>query len=121
MNDVFYQLQAIVFGNELSFLTVLKKILVDQFIYSPFVIGVYLVTLQLWRENRWNLWKALGCWNRELCEKRWLPLVVAAWFYWIPMVACLYSMPSDLQFMFFVAACAAWSLVLMFILEPEKA
>jgi hypothetical protein len=121
MNDHFYHFQAVIFGSELTLSIIVKKTLVDQFVYGPLVIINVIMLLQLWRENGWNLGKALKCWDWEFMENRWLPLVVINWCYWIPMIVCLYCMPSDLQFMFFVAASAAWSLILIFILKSEKA
>jgi hypothetical protein len=39
------------------------------------------------------------------------------WLFWIPMVSIIYALPVPLQFLLFVPALAAWSLIMVFIAE----
>ena len=50
-----------------------------------------------------------------------LPLLLPDWGFWIPMVLVIYAFPLALQFLLFVLALAAWSLILVVIAGGEAA
>jgi hypothetical protein len=42
-----------------------------------------------------------------------LPLLLPSWCFWIPMVSIIYALPVPLQFLLFVFALGAWSLIMV--------
>jgi hypothetical protein len=116
----FYWLQGLLFGQGIGPGTVLTKVLVDQFLFSPFMSLPYAVVYFLWlEENRCPV----RTWNRmtwSLIIERSLPLLFPNWAYWIPMTLCLYSLPADLQFPLFLTALAAWSLIFIAIVKQPS-
>jgi len=115
--DSFYRLQALVFGPGTDFATVALKVAVDQALFTPLVGQPYAVLFFLWLEEgrsvrRW--WRRLS-WG--LLFERVFKLALPGWVYWIPMVCCIYAMPSALQFPLFLLCMACWSLVFIAILR----
>jgi hypothetical protein len=95
--DLFYRLQSEWFGSANNLQTIASKMLVDQFIYSPFWAAPSITLTYLWAEHgyRFSAWRHAI--NREfLCVK--LPTVIVSnWLVWVPAVSIIYSMPSELQ------------------------
>jgi len=116
----FYWLQSHLFGDNIAPSTVLIKVAVDQFLFSPFMALPYAILYFLWLEDARaaiRTWKRLS-WT--LMVERCLPILFPNWAYWIPMTLCLYSLPTDLQFPLFLTALAAWSLIFIAIAKPES-
>jgi hypothetical protein len=113
--DGFYVLLAHRVGTGHGVGVVARKILLDAFVFTPFVsIPIFLV-LVLLREASWSparLARGLG-WH--LVPDRVVPVLVPCWIYWIPLQACIYSLPLDLQFPFALTCISAWSLILIFV------
>jgi hypothetical protein len=62
-------------------------------------------------EFNWS--KTVGGLRNGGFAKLYWPLMVTCWAFWIPVLACVYSMPKDMQFVLFICANAAWSLLLV--------
>jgi len=111
--DVFYLLQVSLFGDGNDSATIVKKMLLDQFVYSPSTNLVMLV-LFAWREDRFHP----GTWKRMLSSDflshRYLPLMVASWCVWIPGVLVIYCMPTALQFPVASLILSFWVLIFKF-------
>ena len=93
-----------------------EKVAFDQFVFKP-VWGVLIVLLFLWRQRRFSLAATLPVLRRGFYRARVLPLLVPSWLFWIPMVSIIYALPVPLQFLLFVPALAAWSLIMVFIAD----
>lgn len=123
--DGFYNLLGIIVGQGTDLRTVLIKTLIDMSIFSPFIALPFVAFWFDWRRNGFRLWPALRPIVRE--GPRWwlrrvLPLQIPGWAYWGPMVLLIYALPLGLQFVLWLLAIAAWSLVMVFIsTEPEDA
>lgn len=95
--DLFYRLQVVWFGAGSDFLTITKKVIVDQFVFSllisnPLVVGAFLLcTMGFTRATLRKMFR----W--EFLTERLFPVQVAGWCIWIPGVALIYFMPSLLQ------------------------
>ncbi len=95
--DLFYSLQAHIFGTGVDLSTVVKKTLVDQFLYAAFWVAPTVSLAYLWKDKgfvwkRW--WQGL---DRHLLLHI-IPLVVVSnWLVWLPAVIVIYFMPSALQ------------------------
>jgi len=116
----FYWLQGYLFSTEISPSTVVTKVFVDQFLFSPFIALPPAMLYFLWLEEGCNLRRT---WNRitpRLMVERCLPLIFPNWVYWIPMNFCTYSLPPDLQFPLFLTGLAAWSMIFIFIVQQPS-
>ena len=112
--DLLYQGLGLLFGNDPSAATVAKKLLFDQFLYGP-LVSIPISTLAfVWKDSGFspertrNAFRAQGGFF-----ERYLPLLVTCWGFWAPVLVAVYAMPGDLQFPLFLAAQAAWSLLLL--------
>ena len=95
--DAFYRLQALVFGTEVDLLTIVAKVLVDQFVYCVVWASPITALFYAWREAGFSLkqWK-----GNKTCSELFdmiLIFTVTTWVVWIPGTAIIYSLPSPLQ------------------------
>lgn len=105
--DALYRTQAWMFGDEASFLVVLKKMLFDQFVYTFLFASPYIAVTYLWKDMNFSFTRvkaafAEGHWYKRIM----LPNYLANLMIWIPGVCILYSLPSGLQlFMASIIGC----------------
>ena len=96
--DFFYHFQSEVFGDEHDAWTLLKKVVLDQFVVTPlWFVPNYLIAFR-WAEvgGGWSkFWPTL---DREFWRKIYPSVVLTNWLIWIPTVALVYSLPPVLQF-----------------------
>ncbi len=115
--NLFYQLQSLVFGDGTDWLTVLKKVSVDQGVYTVLFTSPVSLVVYRWRAHHYDARRTLASLTplRRTFVDDVLPVVIPAWFYWTPLVLLIYSLPTSLQFVLFIFALAAWSLILTFV------
>lgn len=118
--DALYRLQAILFGTEPSFWVLVKKVALDQLVFTAFW-SVPLATLAY----KWK--NADFCWPRvqpQLTHQFFalhLPImVVSAWLVWVPAVTIIYSLPAALQFPMFSLVQCFWSLLVEMLNAGKK-
>lgn len=112
--NLFYNFQAFLFGQEITWCTLLKKNLFDMFVFSPTISILSATLLFDWKANRFRgsgLNQGFGKFYRHSV----LPSLVLAWFFWIPVLFCTYALPKNIQFIFSNFAEAAWSILFIFI------
>jgi hypothetical protein len=112
--DVLYRTEARMFGAGTDLRTVAVKTAFDQFVFTPPWL-VVIVTLFLWRAQRFSFAATRTALGPGFFRERVLPLLLPDWLFWIPMVSAIYALPSPLQFLLFVLALAAWSLIMVVI------
>ena len=118
MVDGFYRMQAFWFGAEAAFPVVLKKVLVDQFLYNPLFAAPVTAMLYDWK-NRGYGWHGLdGFFTASYYRNVVVPTLFATWGVWIPVVSILYSLPSLLQIPLFGLALSMW--VMLYTWMSEK-
>jgi hypothetical protein len=114
--DLLYRGEARFFGSDAQLGTVVEKVAFDQFVFSP-LWSVFIVLLFLWRQRGYS-WAAMRpALGRGFYQSRVVPLIVPNWLFWIPMVSIIYALPVALQFLLFVPALGAWSLIMVFIAD----
>ena len=113
--DLFYLLQASLFGVGPTYQVVLPKIALDFFGFIPWVALPMSVSYFLWLELGWNPMRILRAWNWSLYRDRVLPLLLPDITYWGPILIFLYGLPLPLQIPFFLLAFSGWSLAFVFI------
>lgn len=113
--DTLYRAQAMLFGAEADFATVVCKVAVDQFLVSPLGFMPFTALMFEWRHHGYD-WRAV---TRNLTpafyRDRVLPIQVAAWTVWIPGTAIIYTLPLLLQVPVYVLANCYWVLVLTYV------
>ncbi len=117
--DAFYRLQAGWFGAEASFPVVLKKVLVDQFLYNPLFAAPFTTWMYEWKQSGWKLRSTLGKTGADWYRDAVLPTLFATWGVWIPVVSVLYSLPSSLQIPLFGLALSLWVILYTWMSESR--
>lgn len=112
--DQMYRLLSQWFGTEVTVPVVAAKICVDQFGYNPFFAVPYGIWGYAWKNQQYS-WRAL----RPLLTWRYyrhhaVPVLIATWAVWIPLMAMIYSLPLALQFPLFALALSFWVLLLTY-------
>jgi hypothetical protein len=118
--DLFYRLAAIVFGRVATPGTVVEKVAFDQFVFTPTWLFV-IVAIFTWRQCHFSFAATRAEIGPGFYRRRVLPLLVPNWCFWIPMTSIIYALPAPLQFLLFVLALAAWSLIMVFIAAGPEA
>ncbi|MGH3421170.1 MAG: hypothetical protein ACRDOD_16480, partial [Streptosporangiaceae bacterium] len=114
---------AVVFGSGHAAANIVPKVLCDQFVYNV-----------LWAAPTASLcfaWKNAGFRAAPVAaalrQGSWyardvLPVLIGTWAVWIPVVTCVYALPSALQIPLFNVALCFWSLLFANILaRPSRA
>jgi hypothetical protein len=114
--DPLYRGEALLFGRDTLVRTVVEKVAFDQFVFTP-LWSVAIVVLFLWRQRGYSLAATRPALRGGFYRARVMPLLVPNWLFWIPMVSIIYALPVPLQFLLFVPALAAWSLIMVFIAD----
>ena len=95
--DLLYRLQAVWFGNGHDWLTLLCKVFVDQFLFSPFLSAPLIVGWFLLRDEGFRPAAFRMLFRADFLFGKVFPVAVAGWCVWIPGVLLVYSMPPLLQ------------------------
>jgi hypothetical protein len=114
--DLLYRGEARLFGAGGGARTVVEKVAFDQFVFTPTWLAV-IVLLFLWRQRAYSLARTLPALREGFYRQRVLPLLLPDWLFWIPMVSVIYALPVALQFLMFIPALGAWSLIMVFIAD----
>ena len=119
--DLFYRLQALVFGGGVDLVTVLKKAVIDQFVFTPFVTIPLTVVVFEWRHAGYRLSGMPRVLSLDFYAGKVLPSVVSGLGFWLPVVAFIYSLPLPLQFPLFTLALTLWVMIFTWISHAHKA
>ncbi len=112
--DALYGGEAMLFGRDARLVTVAEKVAFDQFVFTPIWL-VLIVVLFLWRQRGFSWAATRPALARGFYRARVVPLLIPDWLFWIPMVSIIYALPVPLQFLLFVPALGAWSLIMVFV------
>ena len=115
--DVLYRAQALWFGTNTDLATILPKVLIDQFLYSPF-IGTPLCLLYFaWADHGFRI-AGIRALLPDL-PLRAVGIQCAAWMIWIPGVTLIYAMPSLLQIPIAILITSFWILIFTTLRERQ--
>jgi hypothetical protein len=99
--DLFYHCQTALFGNGNDTRTIIVKLAVDQFVYTPFwAVPTYLVVLR-WLDSGCSWTRTRASLDRLFWTRTFPTVLVTNWLVWIPAVTLVYSLPAPLQFPLF--------------------
>ncbi len=113
--DLFYQLQAGWFGAQVDVPTVLKKVLVDQFLFNPIYAAPVGLFFYEWKNQRYATRGLSRAWTWTFYKNKTIPALFATWVVWIPVTAAIYALPPLLQIPIFALALTFWVLMFGFI------
>ncbi len=113
--DAFYRGQALLFGSDASFTTILNKTLVDQFIYNVLWAAPCQTLFYLWKDADFSLAGTKQRLREVSFAQRTLTVLFSTWLVWIPAVAVVYSLPSPLQIPIFNLVLCFWCLLLSYL------
>lgn len=106
--DEFYRLQALWFGTAAAWPVMVKKVLVDQFLYNPLFAAPFTAMLYDWKNRGYGSHGLGGYFTATYYRDVVVPTLFATWGVWIPVVGVLYSLPSLLQIPLFGLALSLW-------------
>ncbi|MBK1877128.1 hypothetical protein [Pelagicoccus mobilis] len=95
--DFLYRMQAVMFGSDTEFWTVVKKVAFDQVVFCPLWSAPVTALLYRWKDCGFSWRRFRASLDYEFFEMEVLGVLVAIWVVWIPGTAFIYSMPSPLQ------------------------
>jgi hypothetical protein len=101
-------------GDRTSIPIVAAKICVDQFGYNPFFATPYGVWGYAWKNAGYSFTKVRRLLTWQYYRQHALPVLIATWGVWIPLMAIVYSLPLALQFPLFALALAFWVLMMTY-------
>jgi hypothetical protein len=110
--DAFYRFQGVLFGTEPDVATVVKKVLVDQFLYTAFYANPFAMICFEWKNAGYRLAGVKRVFTRDFYRNVTLPTLLANWGLWIPVVCMVYSLPSLLQLPLQNLALTFWAMLL---------
>lgn len=111
--DMFYALQVVLFGEGNDIFTIAKKVLLDQFVYSP-MTNFAVIAMLAWRDDGFRARSWARVVSADFLRSQYLPVLVALWCVWIPGVMVIYLMPTALQFPVASLILSFWILIFKF-------
>lgn len=118
--DLFYQLQARMFGTDVDFTTVVIKVLVDQLGYTAFFATPVTCILYDWKQSGYRARTLLQAFRPGYYRTTALPVLITNWAVWIPLITILYCVPLSLQIPLFSLALSLWVLLYTWISESRR-
>lgn len=119
--DVFYRLQAVLFGDGPALAAILPKVAVDQLVYNPLFAAPIAVLVYGWKDAGWRWAEPLA----DLRAPRWyyrrvLPVMIAVWAVWVPAVSCIYALPLALQLPLCSLVNCFWVILFSLMTAPDR-
>jgi hypothetical protein len=109
--DTLYRGQALLFGDQTDAITIIKKVFVDQCIFSVFWSAPFTTLAMYWKEHNFSFQTAKKEFSGKIFTQEIPAVLIALWGVWIPAVAIIYSLPLALQFPLFSIVLCFWSLL----------
>jgi hypothetical protein len=113
--DLFYRLQAYLFGDRAAFAVVAPKVLLDQFVYSVLVAAPGQVVFYLWKDRGFSFRAIKPDLNLRYLVGAVATVVFSQWMVWIPAVSIIYCLPLPLQIPLCNVVSCFWVLLLTFV------
>lgn len=117
---VFYRYQAYWFGDSHTWPVLVKKVFVDQFIFSVFWSTPYNTLASRWKMLGYSwrrVWAELG---PDFVLERMLPMLTTNWLFWIPAITLVYSLPLSLETPLYLFAASIWGILLLAVSEQNR-
>lgn len=118
--DLFYQLQARMFGHGTDLMTLATKVSVDQFGYTAFFATPATCILYDWKHNGYRLRGMRQAFTWPYYRRVIFPVLFTNWCVWIPMITVIYCLPLPLQIPMFSLALSMWVLLYTWMSERRQ-
>jgi hypothetical protein len=118
--DFFYRCQNAWFGTGNEWTVIVTKVLVDQFIYSPFFANPLVTGYLSSRDAGFTRASVASLFRWSFVTRKMLPVQIAGWCVWMPGVCFVYFMPPLLQLPVAVLIQCFWVLLLTTINEKTR-
>jgi hypothetical protein len=119
--DLFYRLQAFMFGDGATLAVVLPKVLVDQLGYSVFVAAPGQALFFLWKDRGFSFRATKRDLNLAYLISAVATISFSSSMVWMPAVSIIYCLPSALQIPLFSLVVCFWVLLLTFVSQRSAA
>jgi hypothetical protein len=119
--DLFYRLQAFMFGDGATLAVVLPKVLVDQLGYSIFVAAPGQALFFLWKDRGFSFRATKRDLNLAYLISAVATISFSSSMVWMPAVSIIYCLPSALQIPLFSLVVCFWVLLLTFVSQRSAA
>jgi len=110
--ELLYKFQSLLFGDEPSAATIIKKVVADQFVFSVIFSAPATTLAMLWKDHHFSFQATRNEITRTFFTEKIPTVLLALWAVWIPTVAIVYSLPLALQFPLFNIVLCFWSFLL---------
>jgi hypothetical protein len=110
--DLFYRLQAFLYGDSNHWLVVIKKVMTDQFLYCPLWAVPTMTLFYLWKDADFKISGVKTRLKETSFFQRWLRVLASNIVVWIPAVSIIYLLPLSLQIPLFNLVLVFWTLIL---------
>lgn len=112
--DLMYRGLAAWLGNKATLPVVTAKICLDQFGYNPLFAARYGIWGYAWKNSGYSFAKLRSLLTWQYYRDHAIPVLIATWAVWIPLMAMIYSLPLPLQFPLFALALTFWVLLMTY-------
>jgi len=114
MIDLLYQGLGVLFGQDPSVGNIIKKVLIDMFVATPFASIPFSVLAFVWFHEKYRDSGVSARIKDGTLLPQYFSVLVTCWSFWIPAVTAIYAMPTDaVRFVLYLFAEAGWSLILV--------
>ncbi|PQV63367.1 hypothetical protein B1R32_11222 [Abditibacterium utsteinense] len=117
--DLFYGLQAQLFGDNARIGTIVIKVIVDMGLFSPLLSMPLVVCAFAFKDAGFSFSKTRELLGRGWYKSRVIPVYIAALLVWTPAVAVLYALPLGVQFPFQATVACFWALILVIMTDKK--
>lgn len=118
--DLLYRALAALFGDSARWDVVARKLAVDQLFFSPFIAIPLATVAFMWRDYDFRFAETRTAVRQGEFVSRYVPVIITCWCFWLPTLVAVFTMPARLQFVLFLFAQAAWSLLLVHMADQES-
>ena len=95
--ELFYRLQAVVFGTGNDPLTLVMKVAADQFLFSMLFAVPLTALAYAWKDSGFRKQAVHRFFRPGWYRRQILPMLISNFMIWFPACALVYSMPMELQ------------------------
>ncbi|MCC6679575.1 MAG: hypothetical protein IT445_01620 [Phycisphaeraceae bacterium] len=111
--DLLYRGQAWLIGDNAQLMTIVIKVMIDQFVYCPVWALPTVVLYYTWLEGGCSFGRL-----RQMMGKGWyarliLPVLITNWFVWVPAVVVIYCLKLPLQLPIQNIILCLWAILLL--------
>lgn len=111
--DYIYYGQSLLFGNGTDWVTLVEKMMMDQFVITVLYAAPVNSVFYFWLSRDFSFERFRNEFPRPFITRTLLPNLVSNWCVWIPVVLAIYAFPQPLQIQVSGFACAFWTLAML--------